>query len=394
MDTSTLGSWKKTFDKELFEYVLPFWETHSPDWEHGGYMNALSRDGSTYDGSKYIWLQARQVWMFSTLWLKYEQRDTWKDIAGLGARFLRDYAIREDDRAYFSLNQTGEPTWMQRKIFSECFIVMAFAQYSRVTGEPEWMLKAKHLFQRITEWAEDLQKIGRPAYSGSKIANSLAVPMILLNVIEELAGEEWQEYHDVIQSLIERMLGHIKQDEKWILENTGVDGEFIDSIEGRLLNPGHSIEAGWFLQHWAQRLDRKDLSRIAIDMVKWSLEYGWDDQYGGIFYFLDAKGHNPTQLEWDMKLWWPHCEAMYATLLNYSITGNLQDWDDFERIANYTFSHFPDHEYGEWYGYLNRRGEVTHTFKGGPYKGCFHVPRALWLCRSLLEELIKRQHSV
>jgi N-acylglucosamine 2-epimerase len=388
METSQLIKWRAKFDQELFEYVVPFWEKYSPDWQYGGYFNALSRDGSKYDTSKYVWLQARQVWMFSTLWLKYEKRESWAKIAGLGAQFLKDHALRKDQRAYFSLSQEGEPTWMQRKIFSECFIVMAFAQYSRVSGESKWMEDAKSLFDSVMEWAEDLQKIGRPHYSGSKIAHSLAVPMILLNVIEELAGDSWHEYSEQIDTLLQRMLLHVKSDRKQILENVGKDGVYIDSIEGRVLNPGHSIEAGWFLQHWAQRLQRDDLSEIAFNMVRWSMDYGWDDEHQGLFYFLDAEGFNPTQLEWDMKLWWPHCEAMYATLLNYKLTGDEKDWASYEKVANYTFSHFPDHEHGEWYGYLNRRGEVTHSFKGGPYKGCFHVPRALWLCRSVLDEMI------
>ena len=63
------------------------------------------------------------------------------------------------------------------------------------------------------------------------------------------------------------------------------------------------------------------------------------------------------------------------------------DWEAFSRTDAYAFSHLPDPQHGEWYRYLDRRGEVTHRFKGGPYKGCFHVPRALWLCWRLLQEL-------
>ena len=148
--------------------------------------------------------------------------------------------------------------------------------------------------------------------------------------------------------------------------------------------PGHAIEAGWFLQHWARRLGRDDLGRIAVDMVRWSHDRGWDPEYGGLFYMVDAEGYSPVALEWDMKLWWPHNEAMYAHLLNFSITGDRQDLDRFDQVWEWAWSRFPDPGHGEWFGYLNRRGEVTHRFKGGPYKGCFHVPRALWLCDRLL----------
>ena len=45
-------------------------------------------------------------------------------------------------------------------------------------------------------------------------------------------------------------------------------------------------------------------------------------------------------------------------------------------------------EAGEWYGYLDERGSVTHKFKGGPYKGCFHVPRTLLMCEAILKRLV------
>lgn len=139
--------------------------------------------------------------------------------------------------------------------------------------------------------------------------------------------------------------------------------------------------------HWAKHLDDDNLSVLSTDIIQKSFEIGWDKQFGGLFYFLDANGFSPTQLEWDMKLWWPHCEALYAFLLLYSIRQDEADWDTFIQIKEYTFSHFRDVEHGEWFGYLNRQGEVTQRFKAGPYKGCFHVPRALFLSWCKLSEL-------
>lgn len=57
-------------------------------------------------------------------------------------------------------------------------------------------------------------------------------------------------------------------------------------------------------------------------MIDWALETGWDDKMGGIFYFLDRAGHSPEQLEWPMKLWWPHNEAMIGTLMAFDQTGD------------------------------------------------------------------------
>ena len=47
------------------------------------------------------------------------------------------------------------------------------------------------------------------------------------------------------------------------------------------------------------------------------------------------------------------------------------------QVAAWAYAHLVDNAVGEWWGYADRAGAVTHRFKGGPYKGCFHVPRAL-----------------
>ena len=51
------------------------------------------------------------------------------------------------------------------------------------------------------------------------------------------------------------------------------------------------------------------------------------------------------------------------------------------------WSHFKDREYPEWFGYLNRRGEVLLPLKGGKWKGCFHVPRGLYQMWKMLEQM-------
>lgn len=376
----SLSHLKQVYENELFNNVIPFWEKNSVDYVNGGFWNCLDQDGSKYDSKKYMWLNGRQTWMFSKLYNQVEQHSRWLEIATQGARFLRNYARRkEDGRVYFSMTEDGKPIQLQRKIFSECFYIMAFAEYSRASGDQSYMNEAKELLEKVWDWSTDWTKVGRPQYAGQIPSNMLAVPMILLNLIEEVAGDDKNTYRQEVDECIRKMLLHVHQKDKTVYEIVTPDGEFIDTIEGRLLNPGHAIEAGWFLQHWAQHLNRPDLSKTAIDMVRWSYESGWDKEHGGILYFLDSKGYSPTPLEWDMKLWWPHCEALYAHLLNYKITGDEADKEAFLQVHDYSFKHFSDPTHGEWFGYLNRRGEVTHRFKGGPYKGCFHVPRALWL---------------
>ena len=379
--------YRQKYEQELFERVIPFWMRHSLDRTHGGYFNCLDREGTVYDTTKHIWLQGRQAWMFGKLYREVEPKPEWLEVARVGVDFLRQYAIRSDGRVYFAMTAEGKPLYLQRKIFSECFYVMALAECSRACEQPALLQEAKAELEKIWSFAYDGTKVGRPAYEGQTPSQNLAVPMILLNLIEEVAGEDASDYSAEVENCIRRLRWHVHPETQKVYETVAPEGNLIEGTEGRLLNPGHAIEAGWFLQHWAQRLGREELSREAVNMVRWSFQNGWDSECGGIYYFLDAKGYSPTPLEWFMKLWWVHCEALYAHLLNFSLTGEASDWSAFEQVDTYIFEHFCDRTYGEWFGYLNRQGEVTHRFKGAPYKGCFHVPRALLLCWRLLQKL-------
>ena len=171
-----------------------------------------------------------------------------------------------------------------------------------------------------------------------------------------------------------------------VVENVTADGELSDTFDGRLINPGHAIEAMWFIMDLGERLKRPELIQQATDIALQMLNYGWDEQYGGIFYFMDRKGNPPQQLEWDQKLWWVHVEALITTIKGYQLTGSQECLEWFNRIHDYTWEHFKDQEHPEWFGYLNRRGEVLLELKGGKWKGCFHVPRGLYQCWKTLEK--------
>ena len=101
---------------------------------------------------------------------------------------------------------------------------------------------------------------------------------------------------------------------------------------------------------------------------------------------MDRLCRPPQQLEWDQKLWWVHLEAAITMIKAYRLTGNRECLAWFEKLDAYMWSHFRDPEYPEWFGYLNRRGEVLLPLKGGKWKGCFHVPRGLFQIWQILKE--------
>jgi N-acylglucosamine 2-epimerase len=364
---------------ELLDRVVPFWEYKSIDKENGGFYTCLDRMGNVYDTDKFIWLQARQVFMFAKLYLEVEQRDSWLEIAEHGAQFLMDHGRDEGGDWYFSLDEAGTPLVESYNIFSDCFAAMAFGVLYKAKPNKQYKDIATSTFQRILDRQDNPKKHFDKTHPKARKSQNFALPMIICNLAQELSHLLDSDLSETLTKDVEHKLMHTFYDEKKgiIRENVSAEGEFMDTFEGRLINPGHAIEAMWFMMDQGYANGDMDLVREALDRGLKMVEYGWDQEYGGLFYFMDSEDHPPQQLEHDQKLWWGHLEALIflSKGIQYLNDERCKTW--FAKIHEYTWNHFRDPQFGEWYGYLNRRGEVLLPLKGGKWKGCFHVPRAM-----------------
>jgi N-acylglucosamine 2-epimerase len=376
---------REIYRRELLDNVVPFWQTHGVDRKQGGFFTCLDRDGSLYSTEKYMWLQGRAVWTFARLHNELGPNDEWLALAEQGAAFLRRFGKTDDGRAYFSLTRDGRPTHIQRKIYSEVFYAMAMSEMARATGRDEYLAEAKEMFWRICDLWRHPEKLARPQLAGTQPASSLADPMVLLWMIEELGQlDPDPRYDDLAAEMVRLVHLHIRPDRQIVLEHVGLDGSTLDGPAGRLMNPGHAIELGWFLLHRARATGDAELAKLSCEIIDWSFAAGWDSEHGGLLYFLDVEGKPPLQLEWNMKLWWPATEAIYALLLAWDTSGERRFLDMHAKIHNWAWEHFRDGDTGEWFGYLDRAGRPTHMLKGGQWKGFFHLPRALLYSVKLL----------
>ena len=211
----------------------------------------------------------------------------------------------------------------------------------------------------------------------------LADVMVLISLAMEIATVDPDlRYRSVIADCLDAAFLHYHTQEGVFLENAGPGLRALP--EGRLFCPGSSIETAWFLIHALEFHPDADRQAKLLDSIENVLRLGWDREYGGLYYFMDLEGRPTLQLESSMKLWWPHTEAIYALILAWSLTGQERWKRWLEKIDHYAFRHFADPQHGEWFGYCDRRGNLTHTLKGNNYKGCFHVPRALLLSATRL----------
>lgn len=383
------------YKRELLEKCLPFWLEHSQDKEYGGYFSCLNRDGSVYDTDKFIWLQGREVWMFAMLYNNVEKNQQWLDCAIQGAEFLKKYGHDENWDFYFSLDRKGNPLVQPYNIFSNTFACMAFAQLAKATGNDEYALIARRIFGRILERRSNPKGQWCKAYPGTRPMKDFALPMIICNMALEI--EDILEDKSVLEQTIDTCLHEVfdvfyQPELGCMLENvSSVDGAPVDCFEGREINPGHDLEALWFMMNLGVRRGDKALIEKCVEIALLVIERGWDKEFGGIYYFLDAKGVPQQKLEWDQKLWWVHIESAIAMLKGYQLTGNEKCLEWFLKLDAYLWDNFKDKEYPEWFGYLNRRGEVLLPLKGGKWKGCFHVPRGLYQIWQLAEKCGQRK---
>lgn len=387
--SSGLARYSTLYLSELRHNILPFWVEHSRDEKNGGYYTCLDRSGKVYDTDKFVWLQGRQVWCFSYMYKNLEANPQWLHTALLGAEFLKQHGRDADGNWYFSLTAEGKPLVQPYNIFSDCFATMAFAALDRVQPRDEWKQIALDTFENILRRKDNWKGIYSKAVPGTRPLKNFSLPMILCNLsleLEHLIGAD--RVNAFAPQVVDQIMNVFYQsDSGLILENVHPDGTPSDSFEGRVLNPGHAIEAMWFIMDLGKRFQDQTLIEKAKDILLHTLEYGWDKEYGGIFYFLDIKGHPMQQLEWDQKLWWVHVETLVGLAKGYMLTGDTRCAEWFEKVHEYTWSHFRDEAYGEWFGYLNRRGEVLLPLKGGKWKGCFHIPRSLYQIYNTLDPL-------
>ena len=227
-------------------------------------------------------------------------------------------------------------------------------------------------------------KMMAPKFEPSFEAQGHSLTMILINValrLKDVCDDPILD-EQIAESIRLLKDNFVHPEFKALLETVGPNGEFIDTMIGRTINPGHAIETSWFLMEVAEKLGDKELLKLALTILDWSLAWGWDKKYGGIISFRDCKNFPPQCYEQDMKFWWPQCETIIATAYAYKLTGD-EKYAEWHRLSSeWAWKHLRDRKYPEWYGYLHRDGTVAQPAKGNIFKGPFHIPRMLvktWL---------------
>ena len=386
-----IEKWAKTYKDDLTENILPFWLKHGLDTVNGGFYTCLNRDGSLMDTTKSVWFQGRGGFVFAHAYNTIEQKPEWLAASKSAVEFLEKYCFDTDGRMYFEVTAEGVPLRKRRYLFSECFAAIAMSEYSIASGDQKYAHKALDIFRLILKY-KNTPGLLEPKYNENFQARGHSLCMILINTASCIRRAIQD---DILNHQIDESIDHIaryfmKPEFEALLEMVGPNGEFIDTNAGRTINPGHCIETSWFILEEAKfrNWDPK-LVEMAETILNWSWKWGWDEEFGGIINFMDCKNLPSQDYAQDMKFWWPQNETIIATLYAYLATKDAKYLEMHKQISDWTYAHFPDQEYGEWYGYLHRDGSVAQPAKGNLFKGPFHVPRMMMVAYRLCNEILK-----
>ncbi|MCH5328270.1 MAG: AGE family epimerase/isomerase [Coprobacter sp.] len=377
--TAYLGSWADSYRNDLVNNIMPFWLKNGLDRTNGGVYTCLDREGRLMDSTKSVWFQGRFGFVAAYAYNHIEKNPEWLAASKSCIDFIEAHCADENGHMYFEVMADGTPLRKRRYVFSECFAAIAMSEYAVASGDKSYAEKALALFKRIQQFLATPGFL-EPKYLPTQQARGHSITMILINtasrIREAIADPALDAQIDESLEAIQRYFIH--PEFKALLEMVDLDGHLIDTLNGRTINPGHCIETAWFIleearyRHWD-----KELTALGLQILDWSWEWGWDKEYGGIINFRDCRNFPPQDYSQDMKFWWPQTEAIIATLYAYRASGDEKYLDMHRQISNWTYAHFPDKEFGEWYGYLHRDGTVAQPAKGNLFKGPFHIPRMM-----------------
>lgn len=372
----------------LLDGIAPFWLERGIDREHGGVLSCMSEDGKVLSGDKFIWSQARSVWTFSALYNRIEPRPEFLDAARNSVRFLLAHGRDDRGRWVYRTDREGRVIEGATSIYADCFALYGLSEFYRATHDDQAISVARQTFDRVVRRIEEPDFNETMPYPMPPEWKNHGVPMIMTEVSQEMAqtlGDDRVE--GLAVEYANRIMKHfVKPERKVLLEFLTRDYQELPPPAGTFVMPGHAIESMWFILHVGRRHHDQDLIQKAAEAIRWHLEFGWDEEFGGMFLSRDIAGGEPFLPHSQKKIWWPHVEALYATLLAYELTGQVWCREWYEKVADWTWSHFPMPNCGEWYQRLTREGEPTTEVIALPVKDPFHLPRGAMLIVQLMNE--------
>jgi mannobiose 2-epimerase len=386
----------------LVDFYLPA----AVDRANGGYLESL-RDGKLAPtGEKFLTMQGRQLWFFSTLAAEGIERDAARQAARAGFEFLQRHMRDRRHGGYFSkVTDAGAPRDSRKHAYLNAFALYGLVAYHRATGEREALDAAKDLFRTLEEKAHDRRHGGyvefftedwrpitdpkEPGYVGAIGTKTYNTHLHLLEALTELY-RAWPD--PLVRQRLEELLvintSTVRHpDFPFNIDGWRPDWRMVETPANLRASYGHDVECAWLALDAGRALGLPPalLRGWADRLCGYSLKYGYDRQHGGFFY----TGPPGRPADDTRKEWWVQAEALVSMLQMYRLTGRREYYDAFRQTLDFVEKHQVARE-GSWWATRAADGKPMGQQRSSPWQGAYHNGRAMLLCAKMLDELAER----
>lgn len=408
---------KNFYIEQIEKDFFPFWEK-AFDKNRGGIFTCFNNKGTKLiSKNKYTRSQGRFLWLVSALYEQVEKesininKSLLEKMGNTTFEFLKNNVFFDGYKCAFALTEDGQQIDFNgikdTSIFADAFVLLGFNAYGRNFGNEEALKISNELLNSIKSRIDSNDYMTEP-YPVDENFKSHSIYMILLNCYEEcLLTEKLNKYRydldleKLVNINIDVILNELS-DEDLVYEMFTENRSYNDTLLFNHNNPGHTIECIWFILYGLKLTGNdREIKQKIIDIFKKTYYLGWDSKYGGLLRYVDRRtGCEPegrllnNNLEnliketWDYKLWWPHSELLYTSLLIYVETNDDEVLEIYKKSQEYIFETFPnpDKNIGEWIQIRDRKGNPINKVVALPVKDPFHIIRNFILIIDLLNQ--------
>jgi mannobiose 2-epimerase len=383
----------------LVDFYLPA----CVDQTHGGYFETLRGGRFAHSGEKFLVLQARQLWFFSTLAAEGIEPEAARAAAKAGYDFLEGHMRDRRHGGYFAkVADDGRPTDTRKHAYLNAFALYGLTAYHRATGDAAALAAARDLFRVLEEKAYDRRHGGyvedftedwrpitdpkAPGIVGTPGTKTYNTHLHLLEAFAEL-------YRSWPNPLLRQRLAELvvinantvrHPDHNCNIDGWRPDWRMVETPRNLRASYGHDVECAWLTLDAARALGQPPalLRGWAEALCAYSLRHGYDRAHGGFFYTGPLGGPaDDTRKEW-----WVQAEALVSMLELYRLTGRREYYDAFRQTLDFVEKYQVARE-GGWWATRAADGSPKGETRTSMWQGAYHNGRSMLRCAKLLEEL-------
>jgi cellobiose epimerase len=382
------------YQAQLKSKILPYWLETGVDRTNGGYLLNDEADRKAGPPSeKQLVTQARMVWGFSLAHRKGygDAGHDYLQAAGQGYRFIRAHFYDADKGGYYwTTDLAGTPRDTRKIVYGEAFVIYAFVEYYRASGEVQALSQAMDLYHVLQKhahetknggWIEHFDRDWTPILKqenipvevgGYKSANTHLHLMEALTELYEATRDDGVRL-SLAEALRINAVYFYPAHAAEACFHRQFDWQPVTAPSSAGLSYGHNVEFAWLMVRAEKVLGREPSWGHFNAYLEHALKYGYDHQRGGLY----SRGVTDQPATDTEKVWWVQAEMLAALTDSLARQPNSGQAMALEKLIAFVDRYQTDPKDGIWLQSVTAEGQPKSASKANNWKANYHDVRAL-----------------